>query len=247
MSGAYSEFGLVERPALELLSGLGWEVVNAWSETFGLAGTLGRDSMHEVVLVHRLRDAVRVLNPDVPDVVREEALQAVVKDRSLMDRVRANREFHDLLRDGYRAEWTDDRGDQQFATVRVVDFVDSTKNDWLAASQVWVAGDLHRRRTDVVLFVNGIPLVLAEFKEPNRQAKAAFDENVSDYRDTIPQLFIPNGFVICSNGSDAKVGSSYAPWEFFGDWKVIDADGNRGVVALETAIRGTAPTTACST
>jgi type I restriction enzyme R subunit len=104
---------------------------------------------------------------------------------------------------------------------------------------VWVAGDLYRRRTDVVLFVNGIPLVLAEFKEPNRPAKAAFDENVTDYRDTIPALFVPNGFVICSNGSEAKVGSTYAPWEFFGDWKVIDADGNRGVIALETAIRGT--------
>jgi type I restriction enzyme R subunit len=237
--GRYSEAGLVEWPALDLLGELGWEVVNAWSETFGPAGTLGRDSMHEVILVHRLRDAIHVLNPDVPEHIREEGIQAVTKDRSVMDRVRANREVHTLLRDGYRAEWTDDRGDKQFATVRLVDFIDSTRNDWLAASQVWVAGDLHRRRTDVVLFVNGIPLVLAEFKEPNRLARAAFDENVTDYRDTIPQLFVPNGFVICSNGSDARVGSTYAPWEFFGDWKVIDADGNRGVVALETAIRGT--------
>jgi type I restriction enzyme R subunit len=237
--GPYSEAGLVEEPALELLAELGWEVVNAWSETFGPAGTLGRDSMHEVVLVHRLRDAIRVLNPNIPDHIREEALQAVTKDRSVMDRVRANREVHILLRDGYRTEWVDDRGEKRFATVRFVDFLDSTKNDWLAASQVWIAGELYRRRTDVVLFVNGIPLVLAEFKEPNRPAKAAFDENVTDYRDTIPQLFVPNGFVICSNGSDAKVGSTYAPWEFFGDWKVIDADGNRGVVALETAIRGT--------
>ena len=121
--------------------------------------------MHDVVLVHRLRDALRLLNPDVPDDVREEALAAVAKDRSVMDPVRANREVHDLLRDGYRAEWPDDRGEQQFATVRYVDFRDSTKNDWLAASQVWVAGDLHRRRADMVLFVNGIPLVLAEFKE----------------------------------------------------------------------------------
>ena len=123
--------------------------------------------------------------------------------------------------------------------VQYVDFRDSSNNDWLAASQVWIAGDLHRRRADTVLFVNGIPLVLVEFKEPNRPVKAAYDENLTDYRDTIPQLFVPNGFVILSNGSEAKVGSTYAPWEFFGDWKVIDADGTRGVVALETAIRGT--------
>ncbi|MGH3849569.1 MAG: type I restriction endonuclease, partial [Pseudonocardiaceae bacterium] len=134
--GPYSEAGLVEAPALELLAELGWEVANAWSETFGPAGTLGRDSMHEVVLVHRLRDAIRFLNSVVPELIREEALQAVTKDRSVMDRVRANREVHTLLRDGYRAEWTDDRGDKRVATVRFVDFHDSTKNDWLAASQV---------------------------------------------------------------------------------------------------------------
>lgn len=237
--GPYTEAGLVEEPALELLAELGWEVVNAFSETLGPAGTLGRDSLHEVVLVHRLRDAVRLLNPEVPEHIREGALAAVTKDRLVMDRVRANREVHELLRDGYRADWTNDLGDKQFATVRFIDFGDSTKNDWLAASQVWIAGELHRRRTDVLLFVNGIPLVSMEFKEPNRPAKAAFDENITDYRDTVPQLFVPNGFVICSNGSEAKVGATYAPWEFFGDWKVIDAEGNRGIIALETAIRGT--------
>ena len=224
---------------MALLAELGWEVVNAFSETFGPAGTLGRDSMHEVVLAHRLRDAVRFLNPGIPDHIREEALQAVAKDRSVMDRVRANREVHTLLRDGYRAEWTDDRGEKHFATVRFVDFLDSTKNDWLGASQVWVAGELYRRRTDTVLFVNGIPLVLAEFKDPNKPVKSAYDNNLTDYRDTIPALFVPNGFVLLSNGSEAKIGSTYSPWEFFGDWKVIDADGTRGVVALETAIRGT--------
>lgn len=237
--GPYSELGLVEQPALDLLAELGWDVVNAFSETLGPAGTLGRDSTHDVVLVHRVRDAIRDLNLDLPEQVREEALAAISRDRSLMDRVRANREVHELVRDGYRAEWVDDRGDKRYATVRYVDFRDSTNNDWLAASQVWIAGELHNRRTDVLLFVNGIPLVSAEFKEPNRKARAAFDENVCDYRDAIPQLYVPNAFVICSNGSEAKVGSTYAEWDFFNDWKVIDAEGNRGVVALETALRGT--------
>jgi type I restriction enzyme R subunit len=235
----YSEAELVERPALELLGELGWAVIDAFTEVLGPAGTLGRDSIHEVVLSHRLRDALGALNPTVPDEAREEALAEIMKDRSAMDATRANREIHALLRDGYRAEWQDAHGDRQFATVEYVDFRDSTNNDWLAASQVWIAGELHRRRTDTILFVNGIPLVLLEFKEPNRPAKAAFDENLTDYRDTIPQLFWPNGFVILSNGSEAKVGATYASWGFFGDWKVIDADGTRGVVALETAIRGT--------
>ena len=176
----FTEAELVERPALELLAELGWTVVDTYAEALGPAGTLGRDSLHEVVLTHRLRDALRVLNPAAPDDVREEALTAVTKDWSVMDPVRANKAIYGLLRDGYQAEWQDDRGESCFATVRYLDFNDSTKNDRLAASQVWVAGELHRRRTDTVLFVNGIPLVLAEFKEPNRPVKAAFDENLSD-------------------------------------------------------------------
>ncbi len=239
MPSPYTEGGLVEGPALELLEQLEWTVVNAFSEEFGPAGTLGRDSMHEVVLTHRLRDALRWLNPQAPDAIREEALAAVVKDRSVMDQVRANSELYDLVRDGYRAEWQSENGERQYARVQYVDFRDSSKNDWLAASQVWVAGDVYRRRADTVLFVNGIPLVLMEFKDPNRPVKAAYDENLTDYRDTIPRLFVPNGFVLLSNGSEAKIGSTYSPWEFFGDWKVIDANGTRGVVALETAIRGT--------
>ena len=202
----FTEAELVERPALELLAELGWTVVDAYGETLGPAGTLGRDSIHDAVLSHRLRDAIRVLNPELPDLIREEALAAITKDRSVMDPTRANCEFHALLRDGHRAEWRDDKGAPCFATVRYLDFNDSTKNDWLAASQVWLAGELHRRRADTILFVNGIPLVLAEFKEIGRPVKAAYDENLCDYRDTIPQLFTPNAFVILSNGSQAKVG-----------------------------------------
>jgi type I restriction enzyme, R subunit len=167
----FSESELVERPALDLLGELGWTVVDAYAETLGPAGTLGRDSIHDVVLAHRLRDALRWLNPSVPDLVREEALTAVTKDRSGMDRTRANREIYHLLRDGYQAEWRDDRGELCLGTVSYLDFNDSTKNDWLAASQVWIAGDLYRRRADTILFVNGLPLVLAEFNWPSSKSR----------------------------------------------------------------------------
>ena len=94
----YSEARIVEEPALHLLSKLGWEVVNAFNEVLGSAGTLGRDSMHEVILGHRLRDAIQFLNPNVPAHVREEALQALTMNRSVMDRVRANRDVHSPTR-----------------------------------------------------------------------------------------------------------------------------------------------------
>jgi type I restriction enzyme R subunit len=239
MPNPFSEVALVERPALELLAELGWTVVSAAEETFGPAGTLGRDSTADIVLVHRLRDAIRNLNPTLPELVREDALVEFVKDRSRMDPVRANKAVYDLLREGYRASWRNDDGDDVHDTVQFVDFRHADENEWLAASQVRIAGVLHNRRPDTILYVNGIPLVLCEFKAPHRPVRAAYEENLADYRDTIPALFVPNGFVLLSNGSEAKVGSTYAPWEFFGDWKVIDADGNRGTVALATAIRGT--------
>lgn len=235
----FNEDALVERPAVELLGELGWVTVDAYTEVLGAGGTLGRDSQHDAFLTHRVRDALSLLNPAVPEPIREEALAEITRDRSLMSPVRANQEIHGLVRDGYRAEWVDDRGDHQYAVVRFVDLRDVSKNDWLAANQVWMKGQLHTRRPDAVLYVNGIPLVLLEFKGAAISVEHGYHDNICDYRDTIPQLFWPNGFIIISNGSEAKVGATYATWEFFGDWKVIDADGNRGVVALETAIRGT--------
>ena len=234
------EYSYVEKPSMELLGQLGWTQVDAFQETLGPQGTLGRDSQHDVVLTHRLRFAMRKLNDaEVPDSSINEAIEVLTKDRSVMDRVRANREVYDLLRDGYRAEWIDDNGDKHIETLRYLDLKDAANNDLLVVQQMWVKGNLHSRRLDVALFVNGVPLVLMEFKEPGVALKSAYDDNLTDYRDTIPQLFIPNCLVLLSNGSEAKVGATYAPWEFFGDWKVIDAAGTRGAIALETALRGT--------
>lgn len=234
------EYAYVEKPSMELLAQLGWTPVDAYAETLGPNGTLGRDSQHDVVLTHRLRSAMRTLNPDgVPDTSIDEAVEVLAKDRSILDPVRANREVYDLLRDGYRAEWVDDDGDKRIDTLRYLDLTNAANNDLLAVQQMWVKGHLHSRRLDVALFVNGVPLVLMEFKEPGTSIKSAYDDNLTDYRDTIGQLFVPNCFVLLSNGSEAKVGSTYSPWEFFGDWKVIDAAGTRGAIALETALRGT--------
>lgn len=234
------EYLYVEKPSIELLTELGWTSVDAFQEVLGPEGTLGRDSRRDVVLSHRLRLAMRKLNAGhVPSTSIDEAIEVLTKDRSSMDRVRANHEVHGLLCDGYRVEWTDERGEKQIDTLRYLDLSTPSSNDFLAVQQLWVKGNLHSRRLDLALFVNGIPLVLMEFKEPNESVKAAYDNNLTDYRDTIPQLFIPNCFVMLSNGSQAKIGSTHSPYEFFNDWKVIDAQGTRGAIALETAIRGT--------
>lgn len=235
----FSEDELVERPALELLAQLGWQTVNAYEEILGPGGTLGRDSRRDAVLHHRVRRALRTVNPDAPDGALDEAAAALARERGALNPTRANREVYDLLRDGYLASWRDDDGTEREQQIAFVDWRDPACNEWLAANQVWVAGDLYLRRVDLVLYVNGIPLVLMEFKGANRTARAAYEDNLRDYRVAIPQLFTPNAFLLASNGSEARVGATFAPWEQFGEWKRIDNEGHRGRVSLETAIRGT--------
>jgi type I restriction enzyme R subunit len=102
-----------------------------------------------------------------------------------------------------------------------------------------MVADLYKKRADVVLFVNGIPLGFLEFKAPHKNVRDAFQDNIRDYRATVPQFFWFNGFIVVSNGTDSRMGSTYAPWEHFGEWKKIDDESEPGVVSLETMLRAT--------
>ncbi len=237
--GRLSEDALVGRPAMRLLAELGWEVVDGFNEDLGQAGTLGRDSQAEPVLGHRLMDALRSLNLGLPQSALDEAAEQLLRDRSAMDRVRANREVYGLLRDGARVEVSGDDGERRIVAVRFVDWNRADANDWLAVSEFWISGDMYKRRADVVLFVNGIPLVLVELKVSHKNVRDAFDGNLRDYRDTVPHLFWFNSFVMLSNGADTLVGSTFADWGHFAEWKKINSEGEQGVVSLETALRGT--------
>ncbi|MXW42543.1 MAG: type I restriction endonuclease subunit R [Acidimicrobiia bacterium] len=237
--GRLSEDALVEQPALALLSELGWEVLDGFTEDLGPAGTLGRDAQSEPVLRHWLDDALRSLNPGVPESALDEAAERLTQDRSAMDRVRANREVYGLLREGVKVEVAVDNSERQMVTVRFVDWDRTSANSWLAVSQFWISGDMYKRRADVVLFVNGIPLVLMELKAPNESVHDGFDGNLRDYRDTVPHLFWFNAFVMLSNGADTLVGSTFADWRHFAEWKKIDTESEQGIVSLETALRGT--------
>lgn len=238
----FSEQELVEKPALELLEGLGFEVIEAYSEQFGADhvanGAPGRDNRAEVMLRHRLRPKLGELNPELPAVAIEAAAEELMLDRSAMDPVRANRAVWKLLRDGAKVTFPAENGRRVTATVNFVDWTDPASNDFLAVNQFWVVGPLYTRRCDVVCFVNGIPLALFELKASHKSIEHAYSSNLRDYRDTIPQLFTPNALVILSNGSETKVGSTFAPWERFGEWKRIDDESEPGIVSLETAIRG---------
>ena len=238
----FSEQGLVEKPTLAMLEQLGYEVIDGYSEQLGAAhgqhGGIGRDDQSQVVLHRRLRPKLAELNRDLPQTALDAALDELTRYRSTMEPTRANQEVWRLLRDGAKVTVTDEEGARVTETVAFVDWRDPASNDFLAVSQLWVVGPLHTRRTDIVCFVNGIPLVLLELKASHKSVEHAYTNNLRDYRDAIPQLFTPNALVVLSSGSETKIGSTFAPWERFGEWKRIDNESESGVVSLETAIQG---------
>ncbi len=235
----YSEDALVEQPAIALFAELGWETVNCFHETFGPHGTLGRDTPAEIVLVPRLRAALQRLNPDLPHQAIEQAIEELTADRSARSAVHANEDLYRLLKQGVKVTYRDDRGDEQLETVKVIAWDDPERNDFFLASQFWVTGELYKRRADLVGFVNGLPLVLIELKASHKRIEDAYEDNLTDYKTAIPQLFWPNAFIILSNGSQSRIGTLSAAWEHFNEWKKVSDEAEPGVVSLETVIRGT--------
>ncbi len=239
ISAGYGELVLVEQPAIDLLCGLGWTHSNLYTETFGAYGTEGRDSEHHVVLVRRLRAALEKLNPGLASDAYEQAIEQLTKDRSRQSAVSANEEFYGLLKEGVKVTAPDDQGGQTTETLRVIDWNTPANNEFFLASQMWVAGDMYRRRCDLLGFVNGLPLVFIELKKPAVPLKSAYDDNLRDYRgQSIPQLFHPNAFVLLSNGSDTRIGTLTSEWEHFFDWKRIADEDEAGKVSLERALHG---------
>ena len=240
MPHAYNEDQLVEQPAIGLFAELGWQTVVAMEETFGAGGTLGREASGEVVLVSRLHAALTRLNPALPPEAIAAAVDELTRDRSAMSLEAANREVYLLLKEGIKVSVPDkERGGQKTERLRVIDWEHPANNDFLLVSQLSVTGALYTCRPDLVGFINGLPLVVIELKKPGVPARAAFDENLTHYKQQIPSLFWFNALLIASNGTDSRVGSLAADWERFFEWKRIERENEPRRVSLEVMIRGT--------
>ena len=265
---AYTEDQLVEQPAVTYFSAMGWQTVSALGETFGTSPPaplpegqgktwLGRETKGEVVLVDRLRAALSKLNPGLPTEAIQTAIDELARDRSAMSLEAANREIYGLLKHGIPVSVADHESHapsspallpagegrresgQKTERLRVVDWEHPENNDFLLVSQLSVVGSLYTCRPDLVGFVNGLPWVVIELKKPGVPARAAFDENLTHYKQQIPQLFWYNALLIASNGTDSRVGSLTANWERFFEWKRIEREDEPRRVSLEVMLRGT--------
>ena len=234
-----SEDAAIEQPTIALFAKLGWETINCYHETFGPLSLLGRETMADPILPTRLRAAIEHLNPGVSLNAIEIAIQEVTQDRRAMSPARANQSVYRLLKDGVKVAYK--KGDDQEEAVDIVKLIDWTEpanNDFLLASQFWISGDYGKKRADLIAFVNGIPLVFIELKASHKKLELAYQKNLSDYRDTIPQVLWYNAVIILSNGSKARIGSMTAGFEHFSEWKKIADEKEPGLISLETMIRG---------
>lgn len=239
MSHEYSENVLIQNSAGNVLEKkLGWEVVYAYnSEKIGENGTLGRTSYHEIVLKRYLRQALLKNNDWLTEDECTAAIKTLCAYTASATLMQINEEKYKLLRDGIPVQCKKPDGTFETRTAKIFDFEHPEQNHFLAVKEMKIHGDLYRRRTDIVGFVNGIPLLFVELKKQTVDVQDAYTCNYTDYLSTIPQLFHFNAFLMLSNGLEAKVGTLGSKYEFFHEWKRLKED-ETGAVDLETMLLG---------
>ena len=230
----------LEQEALGWLSEVGYQILSGYDlAPDGIAPE--RADYRQVLLVERLRNAIGRLNPDIPLVARDDALKQVV-DLGVPSQLAANRHFHKLLVNGVPVQYQ--KGGETIGDfVRLIDLGNVAANEWLAINQYSLKGPHHTRRPDIILFVNGLPLVLLELKNPADETAdiwKAFDQ-IQTYKEQIPDVFEYNELLVISDGSDARFGSLSANAERFMQWRTIDGvnlDPLGEFNELETLVRG---------
>ena len=235
----YTEDALVQRTTAEYLERhLGWESIYAYNrEDLGPNSLLGRSSDRDVVLVQTLREQLERLNPGLPDDAYDDAVRQLTAAAASKTLVTANRENYDLIRDGVTVTFRDFRDSRITKQLRVINFETPGNNRFQCVRELWIRGDVYRRRADIIGFVNGLPLLFIECKNIHTDLRAAYERNYSDYRDTIPHIFHHNAIVMFGNGERARIGSVTSAWEHFHEWKRLEED-EPGSVDMETLLKG---------
>jgi len=233
----------LERMALEIFQDMGYETI--YGPDIACDGrNPERDSYQATILEARLNSALKRLDPSIPSEAIEDALRKVHKISS-PDLIINNRSFHKMLVEGVEVKYQHE-GRQKGDIVQIFDFDNIDNNDWLAVNQYTVIELKNQvpinRRPDIVLFINGIPIVVIELKNPvdeNTTIKQAYNQ-IETYKNQIPSLFRTNELFVISDGFEAKVGSLSANWERYMPWRTIEGEtiSDSSILQLETVIRG---------
>ncbi|MDP2683263.1 MAG: type I restriction endonuclease subunit R [Deltaproteobacteria bacterium] len=229
----------IETFAIETLQSLGWEYVHGLAIAPG-AEHSERESFEQIILTHRLRKAIARLNPDIPADAQEQAIQKVLRIYS-PDLLHNNETFHQFLIEKIKIPYQQD-GYERSYEVSLIDFDNPLNNEFLAVNQYTIIENNQNKRPDILLFINGIPLVVIELKnaaDENATIRKAFDQ-IQTYKATIPSLFTYNAVCVISDGMECKAGSLSAGFSRYMTWKSADGkkEASRFIPQIEILIKG---------
>ncbi len=236
MEKKFSEKIMVEKPALKIFKDLDWDIfiVNE-NEKDGL---IGRKSKKEVILKDKFEEAIKSLNPKLPQKAIDKAYEEINKFDTFKNLEVINKEIYEVLTKSLEITYEETPGKpNKKVFVKLFDFDNPEKNKFLAVSQMRIEKDGHEAIPDILGFVNGIPLLFIELKAPNVNLQKAYFDNLANYKENVPNLFYYNAFIILSNGIDTKIGSLTSRYEHFYEWKRIE-ENEKGKVSLETVLKG---------
>ncbi|MCM1296319.1 MAG: HsdR family type I site-specific deoxyribonuclease [Muribaculaceae bacterium] len=186
---------------------------------------LNRSSEREVLNLDVLRREIKRINQsetDLPNGLDNADVETAVnalKDIDLYsDPKELNAKVLSRIITGYRMPVLQANGKREPRTVQYIDWSNPASNQFDVVNQLWIQGDSYRLRPDVIIYVNGLPLITIELKDSNIPVKEAFDNNLTRYKDAIPQLMVYNAVLVASNGLHTRVGSTFADWTYFSPW-----------------------------
>lgn len=229
----------IEQNIIGVFKQMGYRHKNAFH------GISERPDERKTVIESILRKQLLLLNPTLPSSAIDSAVQKLTDSRVSQTAIQANLILYDLMKAGVTVDVVQANGKTEPKNVKVIDFEEVTNNDFLVISQLYIQG-VFRVRPDLIIYVNGLPLIFIELKNSDVPVRDAYDDNLTRYKQHIPQLFNHNALLILSNGIETKVGSITSEWNHFFPWlrpiaenedpdlKRIKEDG----ISLEYAVRG---------
>lgn len=227
----------IEQSLLKRLVAMGWDRIEcdpAVEKQDEVIKT-GRSNSAECILPEVLRSNLRRLNPNIFPEIIDMVVDDFRKDYSGTDIVDTNYKFYNQIRNGINIKTRVD-GKDGFEILKLIDFENPQNNTFTAVNQMWIKGHFRYRRPDVLLFVNGLPLVFIELKNSTVKVEEAYNKNLLSYREDIPNVFALNQICVLSNGLTTKLGAFNAGYEFFFEWLRVNDEKesvNREKIAAE--------------
>ncbi len=227
----------VEELFLGILSNIGYSI--EFGPNISPGGKEQEREYSDPILTDRLKERLQMINPEIPNEAIDEAIRIIRRNNS-QDLISNNHDFHNLIVNGIDVQYRKRNGSIKHDKVFIFDFNNMENNEFLAVNQFTIIENRHERRPDIVLFVNGIPLILIELKNPEDENATIWSayRQIQTYLAEIPSIFRFNELCIVSDGIDSRYGTITSPRERYSEWKTVDYERPKDLTQFETLIKG---------